>query len=226
MTLAPEGRRRLRTTAALVGGVVVVGVATGGIVGIVTGALGLAALGASAARLRDASRTPPPGAASLLIAPVDGRIAAVVDEDEPVYVEGPATRVTIARSPVASRVLRAPVDGGVVVARGGLGGSALGLLHASGLRMLLTPSPSAPLGWAGEAVTGGQRLGVASASRVDVVVARGVEISARVGDVVRAGETVIGHFPLTPAGTSGTAAAGIADPPLIAGASTSGTTGA
>ena len=225
MTLAPEGRRRLRTTAALVGGVVVVGVATGGVAGIVMGALGLGALGASAARLRDASRTPPPGAASLVIAPVDGRVAAVVEEDEPTYVQGPATRVTIARSPLASRVQRAPADGVVEITRAGLPGSALGIRHASGLRLLLSPSPSAPLERVGESVTGGQRLGVASASRVDVVVARGVEVSARVGDVVRAGETVIGHFPIAPAGTPGTAA-DLADPPLVAGASTSGTTGA
>ena len=216
MTLAPEGRPILIGASALAATLVGVGTALGGPTGKVVGAVGVAALGFTGWFFRDPVRTPPPASAHLLLAPADGKVVEVVEEHEPLYLNGPCRRVSIFLSPLNVHVNRIPADGVIEFDRYVPGDylvawhpkaseknerSQLGLRHPSGQKVLFKQIAGAVARRieyhvrVGDRVTAGQRFGIVKfGSRMDVLVAPEVEISARVGDVVTAGQTVIGHL--------------------------------
>lgn len=249
VTLAPEGRKILAASALVAGGLTAAGAATGGAAGKGLALLGAGALGFTLWFFRDPQRTPPPAAAHLLLAPADGKVVEVVDEDEPLYLGGPARRVSIFLSPLNVHVNRVPCDGVIEFDRYVAGDylvawhpkaseknerSQLGLRHPTGHKVLFKQIAGAVarrieyhIG-VGDAVRAGQRFGIVKfGSRMDVIVPPGVEISARVGDVVTGGETVIGHIPaaMGEARLDGAGAGTTASTSDVAGASTPGTAG-
>ncbi len=183
-------------------------------------ALALVAIGFTLYFFRDPVRTPPDEAASgnLLLSPADGRVVLVEDvANEPLYIKGPAKQVSIFLSPLNVHVNRAPatgviefdeyVSGDYLVAWHPKASeknerSQLGLLHPSGHRVLFKQIAGAVARrivyhiTVGDRVRAGERFGIVKfGSRMDVLVPPSVQISAKVGDIVQAGITVIGRFP-------------------------------
>lgn len=159
---------------------------------------------------RDPERTPPvlPGA---VLAPADGRVMAVTEVMD-AWV-GPAVRVSIFLSPLDVHVNRAPIGGlvkNVEYAPGrfmaayrpeaseenerctvSVEGEAahVAVKQIAGVvarRIVCRARP-------GDSLRAGERYGlIRFGSRTDLVVPRGTDIRARVGDRVRGGESVMG----------------------------------
>jgi phosphatidylserine decarboxylase len=167
---------------------------------------------------RDPERTPPPDARDNgLIAPADGRIVEIVEEEDSLYIDGPAQQVSIFLSPLDVHVNRVPARGVVEYEKYRPGDylvawhpkaseknerSELGLRHPSGTKVLFKQIAGAVarrieyhIG-EGDTVSAGQRFGIVKfGSRMDVLVPPHVDLTLEKGQHVRAGETVIGWLP-------------------------------
>jgi phosphatidylserine decarboxylase len=167
---------------------------------------------------RDPARTPPSEARDNgLVAPADGRVVEVVEEDESLYLDGPATRVSIFLSPLDVHVNRIPARGVIEYERYRPGDylvawhpkaseknerSELGLRHPSGTKVLFKQIAGAVARrieyhvGEGDTVAAGQRFGIVKfGSRMDVLVPPHVDLDVEEGQHVRAGETVMGWLP-------------------------------
>lgn len=167
---------------------------------------------------RDPERTPPSDAMeSGLLAPADGRVVEIVEEDDSVYIEGAARRISIFLSPLDVHVNRVPARGVIEYERYRPGEylvawhpkaseknerSEFGLRHPSGVKVLFKQIAGAVARrieydiTEGDTVTAGQRFGIVKfGSRMDVLVPPHVDLTLNEGDHVRAGETVIGWLP-------------------------------
>ncbi|MEM8599218.1 MAG: phosphatidylserine decarboxylase family protein [Bacteroidota bacterium] len=214
--LAPEGY-------ALIGGaflvallLTVLGAFLGG-PGWALAVLGALVLGFTVWFFRDPARTPPPDTATLLLAPADGKVLEVVDEDEPLYLGGPARRLSIFLSPLNVHVNRIPADGTIEYAEYFPGEylvawhpkaseknerSTVGLVHPSGTQVLFKQIAGAVArrivfyAKPGDTYRAGDRYGIVKfGSRMDVIVPPHVTFDVAIGDRVTAGETVIGRLP-------------------------------
>lgn len=178
---------------------------------------------------RDPDRHPPADARDNgLVAPADGRVVEIVDEEDPLYIDGPAQRVSIFLSPLDVHVNRVPARGTIEYERYRPGEylvawhpkaseknerSELGVRHPSGTKVLFKQIAGAVarrieyhIG-EGDTVTAGQRFGIVKfGSRMDVLVPPHVELTIEKGQHVRAGETVMGWLPETDAPDDTTAA--------------------
>ncbi len=168
---------------------------------------------------RDPVRTPPSGAAEgiLLMAPADGKVVEIVEEEEPLYIKGPAKRMSIFLSPLNVHVNRAPATG-VIEYDNYVSGdylvawhpkaseknerSQLGLMHPSGTKILFKQIAGAVARrivyhiTVGDEVKGGERFGIVKfGSRMDVIVPPHIEFDIEVGTMVTAGETILGKLP-------------------------------
>ena len=166
---------------------------------------------------RDPQRSAPAGSGSLLLAPADGKVIVVAEVEEPLYLKGPALQISIFLSPLDVHVNRIPADGVIEFDQYVSGDylvawhpkaseknerSQLGLRHPSGLKVLFKQIAGLAARrvvyhvTVGDTVKAGQRFGVVKfGSRMDVLVPRTVEVEVKVGDRVRAGETILGRLP-------------------------------
>ena len=168
---------------------------------------------------RDPVRTPPKGATEgiVLMAPADGKIVEIVEEEEPLYIKGPAKRMSIFLSPLNVHVNRAPATGTIEYDNYVSGDylvawhpkaselnerSQLGLLHPSGTKILFKQIAGAVARRivyhirVGDEVKGGERFGIVKfGSRMDVIVPPHIEFDIEVGTMVTAGETILGRLP-------------------------------
>ena len=213
---APEGKSLIAASAGVAAAATAAGFALGGPWRALA-VPGLAALGFTAWFFRDPVRTPPVGPAGLLLAPADGTVVEIVDEPEPLYIQGPARRVSIFLSPLNVHVNRSPATGTVEFERYVPGEylvawhpkaseknerSEVGLRHTSGTKILFKQIAGAvarrivydaPVG---KAMTAGERYGIVKfGSRMDVVVPPHVRLDVAIGQKTVAGETVIGNIP-------------------------------
>lgn len=163
---------------------------------------------------RDPKRSPP-DVAGAVISPADGKIIAIRPRvDEPRFLGEPATLICIFMSPVDVHVNRAPIDGEVVqvsynpgkyfaaysdkasldneqnaVVVRGQGGRRVLFIQIAGFVARRIVCRVA----AGDQVRQGQRIGMIKlGSRVDVYVPGEIRVDVKLGDAVRAGETVLG----------------------------------
>ena len=164
---------------------------------------------------RDPVRQGPRGE-KLLLAPADGRVVSVIPVEEPVYLRGWSTRVSIFMNVFDVHVNRYPA-GGLVEYKAYVKGkfinaagekastdneqSSLGIRtdygpvlvrQIAGLiaRRIVTDPDT------GDRVRQGERLGlIRFGSRVDVFLPPQARVRARPGDVTRAGQTVIAEWP-------------------------------
>lgn len=162
-------------------------------------------------------RNPPrriPDGPDLVVSPGDGRVLAVVEEEEPRFLKGRAIRVSIFLSPFNVHINRTPCAGKVSA-----------IAHSPG-KFLVASRPEATLQneqtavlletdagcrilcvqvagyvarrivcWLseGERVTRGERYGlIRFGSRMDLYVPVGTSMKVVTGDMVRGGESVIG----------------------------------
>jgi phosphatidylserine decarboxylase len=229
--IAPEGLRLVAASGAVAGALLLVAALAGGWWWL-PAAVAAAAFAFTLWFFRDPRREPPTGA-TLLLAPADGRVIEVVDEDEPLYLHGPARRVSIFLSPLNVHVNRAPCAGVVEFVRYVPGEylvawhpkaseknerSEIGVRHPSGTPVLFKQIAGAVARRIvfhiarGDSVQAGQRYGIVKfGSRMDVLVPPGVRIDVRAGDRVVAGETVIGDIPVEASAPVGSAAVGASE---------------
>src|SRR6185503_7791138 len=160
---------------------------------------------------RDPPRNGPRGD-GLVIAPADGRIVSVGEVDEPDYVGGRATRISIFMSIFDVHVNRHPVSGTVEYRDYRPGRFVNASLDKGNERMSL--GIRGPRGrvlvrqiagliarrivtdpGVGAQVAQGERLGmIRFGSRVDTFVPPGMKVRVRVGERAQAGLTVIGEW--------------------------------
>ena len=172
---------------------------------------------------RDPERTPPTDALEAgIVAPADGRVVEIADEEEPLYLDGPARRISIFLSPLDVHVNRVPARGVLEHAKYRPGDylvawhpkaseknerSEFGLRHPSGTKLLFKQIAGAVARRIeydlreGDTVETGQRFGIVKfGSRMDLLVPPSVELRVDEGQAVRAGTTVLGRIPTTGAG--------------------------
>jgi len=163
---------------------------------------------------RDPVRNGPRGEA-LVIAPADGLVVSVAEVDEPDYLRGRATRISIFMSIFDVHVNRHPVSGVVEYrdyregrfinasldkASEGNERMSLGIRGSHGRVLVrqiagliarrIVTDPAV-----GTAVVQGERLGmIRFGSRVDTFVPPGTRVNVRVGERTLAGQTVIGQW--------------------------------
>ena len=164
---------------------------------------------------RDPERTGPRGSA-LIVAPADGKVLMITQVDEPRFIHGPATRISIFMNVFNVHVNRYPVDGKVdfVWYNKGkfLNASAekssleneqmsVGVTTPNGVRILtrqiagLIARRIVTYSKLGDEARQGQRFGIIRfGSRVDVFVPTSAVINAKLGDITTAGTTVLAEL--------------------------------
>jgi phosphatidylserine decarboxylase len=166
---------------------------------------------------RNPVRIPPPGE-DLVLAPGDGRILEIVPEQEPTFLDGSATRISIFLSIFNVHVQRAPLSGEVAHRNYRPGKylaawnpkaseeneqASLGIVagrhkvlvrQIAGLvarRVVTDPR-------VGDSVARGERIGlIRFGSRVDLVLPPDWPVECKVGDSVKGGLTVLARIPRT-----------------------------
>ena len=164
---------------------------------------------------RDPAR-PGPRGEGLVIAPADGKVVSVIPIEEPAFLGGPSTRVSIFMNVFNVHVNRYPADGTIryrayvpgtfVNAAGEKAAheneqSSVGIATARGpmlvrqiaglvARRIVTDHEE------GTTVRQGERMGlIRFGSRVDVFLPPGILVRVKVGDHTTAGQTIIAEWP-------------------------------
>ena len=165
---------------------------------------------------RNPDRTPPSGTGNV-VSPADGRIVYAGESPPGRYATEDGKRVSVFMSPVDVHVNRAPVTGRVASVRYHAGAFHVASVDKASLMneqigvAVVTPEGRTVTyvqiaGMVarrvvcdlkeGDAVRQGQRVGmIRFGSRVDLYLPEEVRLSVAPGDLVRAGESVIGVFP-------------------------------
>ncbi len=219
VSLAPEGYPLIGTATSIAVLLSVGGIVLGGL-GLVLVVIGVFVLGFTVWFFRDPIRVPPEDTSELLLAPADGKVLEVVDEFEPLYIKGPARRLSIFLSPLNVHVNRIPADGIVEFDRYVPGEylvawhpkaseknerSEIGLRHPNGTPVLFKQIAGAVArrivyySRPGDQVKAGDRFGIVKfGSRMDVLVPPHIEFDVEIGQTVRGGVTVIGSMSTVP----------------------------
>ena len=163
---------------------------------------------------RDPERVPPTGD-NIFVSPADGKIIRIKESGEDGYLKGNATEISIFMSPLNVHVNRAPCDGMVEYVRHAPGkflsafkdeaslkneNIALGLDTSHG-RILVRQVAGFVARRAvcrvkpGDVLKKGERYGMIKfSSRLDVYLPKNTSIKVKLGDKVKAGETVLGEI--------------------------------
>jgi phosphatidylserine decarboxylase len=174
--------------------------------------LPLALLGFVISFFRDPERRVPT-AADLIVAPADGQVVEIKSVNEPLYLKSEATMVAIFLSVFDVHVQRAPVDGEIQFVQYHTGrffdarrpeastmneNRVVGIESADGFRLTIRQIAGLIarriVGWAdkGAKLAKGERLGmIRFGSRVELYLPPGTEITVKVGDRAKGGETIV-----------------------------------
>lgn len=225
MSFAPEGYPLIGAAAALALLLVGLGAWLGGLWLVLLGGLGALVLGFTVWFFRDPERHPPDAArtGSALVAPADGKVVELVENEASDFIDGPVRRCSIFLSPLNVHVNRVPATGTIAWTRYVPGDylvawhpkaseknerSEVGMHHTSGIPIVFKQIAGAVARrieftlHEGQAVEAGARYGIVKfGSRMDILVPTSVEWSIDVGTRVHAGETIIGHVPTSNAST-------------------------
>src|SRR5690606_22270779 len=87
------------------------GLWAGGLIGVLLFLVAAVSVGFTVWFFRDPVRVPPEGASRLILSPADGKVIEIVEEEEPIYLQGPGRRLSIFLSPLNVHVNRIPIDG-------------------------------------------------------------------------------------------------------------------
>ena len=164
---------------------------------------------------RDPAREGPRGD-ELILAPADGKVVSVIAIDEPAFLRGPATRISIFMNVLNVHVNRYPVSGRVAYrwyARGKFGHAmaekassaneqcSLGLETSRGRLLVRQIAGSIARRIVtdhevGTTVRQAERMGlIRFGSRVDLFVPQAAEILIRTGEATKAGQSVVARWP-------------------------------
>ncbi len=163
---------------------------------------------------RDPERTGERGP-NLVVAPADGKIVMITNVDEPAFIKGQATRISIFMNVFNVHVNRYPVDGTVrylhynpgkflnaAAEKSSLENEQMSVGIESGGRKLLVRQIAGLIARRivtyskdGEQVRQGERMGmIRFGSRVDVFFPTDAKVNAKVGDLTTAGTTVLAEM--------------------------------
>ena len=163
---------------------------------------------------RDPERTGERGA-SLVVSPADGKLIMITDVDEPSFINGRATRLSIFMNVFNVHVNRYPVDGTVeyvhynkgkffnaAAEKSSIENEQMSVGLQSGGRRLLVRQIAGLIARrivtyskVGDKVKQGERMGIIRfGSRVDVFIPVGSTIRAKLGDVTSAGVTILAEL--------------------------------
>lgn len=164
---------------------------------------------------RDPERTIPEDD-SLIISPADGKIVLIQDVEEPEYLQGKATQISIFLSPLNVHVNRNPLSGKLEYLKYYPGKYLMawedhaseqnerahfGVKHSSGMKMMfkqITGFLARRIVYhieEGEDLKAGERFGIMKfGSRMDLLLPDNVEIKVKKGQNTVAGETIIGEI--------------------------------
>ena len=164
---------------------------------------------------RDPEREGPRGE-QLVISPADGKVISIAQVDEPMYLHGTATRISIFMNVVNVHVNRYPVNGEIEIVHYNPGefmhaghekASLLNEQASVGIRSTHGPVLVRQIagsiarrivtdGSPGDTAVQGHRMGmIRFGSRVDVFLAPGTAVKSKLGDKVSAGLTVLAELP-------------------------------
>jgi phosphatidylserine decarboxylase len=164
---------------------------------------------------RDPERTGDRGP-SLVVSPADGKLIMITEVDEPSFVKGRATRLSIFMNVFNVHVNRYPVDGAVkyihynkgkffnaAAEKSSLENEQMSVGIETGRHRLLVRQIAGLIARRivtysklGETVKQGDRMGIIRfGSRVDVFLPPGSTIQAKLGDVTTAGVTILAVLP-------------------------------
>jgi phosphatidylserine decarboxylase len=164
---------------------------------------------------RDPERTGDRGA-RLVVAPADGRLIMMTEEDEPAFVQGRAFRMSIFMNVFNVHVNRYPVDGVIryvqynkgkfinaAAEKSSLENEQMSVGIESGQYRILVRQIAGLIARriityskVGDAAHQGERMGIIKfGSRVDIFVPTDSQILAKVGDLTTAGTTVLAELP-------------------------------
>jgi len=160
---------------------------------------------------RDPDRIIPEGE-GLIVSPADGKVIGIKDVAEKMYLDAEVKEISIFMSPLDVHVNRAPCDGKVVVVRyfpgkfmaaykddASLKNEHINMIIANEKEKVLVRQVAGFVARRavcrakeGDILKRGERYGIIKfSSRLDVYVPKDAEIKVRLGDKVKAGETVI-----------------------------------
>lgn len=161
---------------------------------------------------RDPARTIPEDPAAI-VAPADGKVVDISPRREELFIAGESTRISIFLSVFDVHVQRSPIAGRIDLVRRDGGGfldardprsgefnvsRTIGIVAPDGFRVVVRQITGLIarriVGWeeTGAVLAKGQRLGmIRFGSRVELHVPAGTEVTVRLGQMVRGGETVI-----------------------------------
>ncbi|MES3630529.1 MAG: phosphatidylserine decarboxylase [Longimonas sp.] len=219
MRLAPEGYSLIGGATALAALFTGIGLWLGGIWLVLLATVGGAALAFTVWFFRDPEREAPREArtGTALVAPADGKVVEIVEDESSDFIEGPVRRLSIFLSPLNVHVNRAPATGTIAWTRYIPGEylvawhpkaseknerSEIGMHHTSGIPIIFKQIAGAVARRiefhleADDQVEAGERYGIVKfGSRMDILVPRSVSWTVDIGTRVRAGETIIGYVP-------------------------------
>lgn len=176
--------------------------------------LALACLGATLYFFRSPDRQVPAGEA-LVLAPADGKIIAIEDHQEDIFLKAPSTKVSIFLSVFNVHVTRNPIDGKVAYQQYAPGTFAMAFADCASLanehnavgienrqcRVLFKQISGfvarriVSYLQVGQQVDKGAVCGMIKfGSRVDIFLPKQVKISVKLGDKVKAGESIMGEI--------------------------------
>lgn len=216
--LAPEGYGIIATVTGLAIAAILLSLLGGLAIRIPVVVLASAAILFTLYFFRDPERTITADEGLTLIAPADGKVIEIVDVDhEPLYLNSPATRISIFLSPLNVHVNRAPATGQIEYVNYVPGEylvawhekaseknerSEIGLMHSTGSKVLFKQIAGAVARRivyhldVGDSVVAGDRFGIVKfGSRMDVIVPRGSNFVVTPGEKVTAGVTILGSLP-------------------------------
>lgn len=167
---------------------------------------------------RDPSRRTP-GEPRILVSPADGKVVEVAEVEEPRFLKSLTHKIAIFMSPLDVHVNRAPCDGQVEAlvhqpgryfnasiadASAHNEANAMTLAHVDGNTRILVRQVAGAMARrivcaaaVGQRLERGDRYGMVkfgSRAEVYVPVESGFEVEVRLGQTVRAGETILGRF--------------------------------
>lgn len=215
MRIAPEGWPFIRIGIVLEMTLLLIWYAWPGWLSALMVVVGLALLIWLFVFFRDPVRDGPRGD-NLVIAPADGKVISIVQVDEPMYLHGKATRISIFMNVVNVHVNRYPVNGEIEIVHYNPGEfmvahhekasllneqASVGIRSTRGPAVLVRQIAGAIArrivtdGSPGEMARQGERMGmIRFGSRVDVFLESGHTIRTKVGDTTHAGLTILAEL--------------------------------
>jgi len=218
MTIAKDGYSNIIGAVVLALVLAVIGFLIGGFSAYILYAVAFLFVVSITLFFRDPDRNIPDDE-NLILSPADGKIVSIQEVEEPIYIKGKATQISIFLSPLDVHVNRLPAGGTIEYVKYNPGvylmawdhrassmneRADFGILHPSGTKVFfrqITGFMARRIVYRvkeGDEVKAGDRFGIMKfGSRMDIIVPVEVKIKVEEGDRTVGGETVLGRIKIS-----------------------------